>query len=103
MDNLYYITTGSRSDCRCRGHKFKSQLSNRTFMEIDHEISVVIISRPLIQEGMLMVTGKSMCTNTGLSHRGWSLTGKVGLGLTFIMLNKLRCQAHFSFSASQFT
>ena len=34
-----------------------------TFMEIDHEIiSTVILLLPLIQEGLLSVTSKSMCT-----------------------------------------
>ena len=35
-------------------------------VEIDHEIfSVVILSLPLIQEGLLSVSGKRMCTSTG--------------------------------------
>ena len=34
-----------------------------SFMEIDHEIfSVVILSLPLIQEGQMSVSGKTMCT-----------------------------------------
>ena len=42
------------------GRKFKS------FVVIDHEIiSTVILPFPLIQEGQLLVTGKSMCTHTG--------------------------------------
>ena len=34
-----------------------------SFVEIDHEIfSTVILSRPLIQEGQLSVSGERMCT-----------------------------------------
>ena len=41
---------------RPRGHK--------TFMEINQEIiSTVIISRPLIKEGQLSITGESTCTD----------------------------------------
>ena len=37
-----------------------------SLMEIDLEIfSMVILSRPLIQEGQLSVSGKRMCTHTG--------------------------------------
>ena len=42
----------------------ESQLTHVPFMEIDNKIiSAVILSLPLIQEGQLSVTGKSMCTN----------------------------------------
>ena len=35
---------------------------SHTFVEIDHEIiSMVISSLPLIQDGLLSVTSKSMC------------------------------------------
>ena len=37
-----------------------------SFMVIDHEIfSMVILSRLLIQEGQLSVSGERMCTSTG--------------------------------------
>ena len=37
--------------------------SDRTFVEIDHEIfSTVILSLPLIQEGQLSVSGERLCT-----------------------------------------
>ena len=39
-----------------------------TFVEIDHEIiSAVILPLPLIQEGQLSVTGKSVCTKSWLT------------------------------------
>ena len=39
-----------------------------TFVEIDHEIfSTVILFLPLIQEGLLSVTSKSMCTEYWLT------------------------------------
>ena len=48
-----------------------------SFMEIDHEIfSTVILSLPLIQEGQLSVSGERICTNTGPSLRGLSLSRK---------------------------
>ena len=44
--------------------KAESQLTHIPFMKIDNKIiSAVILSLPLIQEGQLSVTGKSMCTN----------------------------------------
>ena len=47
---------GSLSDWRSRGHKFESQLSHITFMEIDHEIiSTVILPLELLEEGQLSV------------------------------------------------
>ena len=53
---------GSAPDCGSRGHEFKPELSHTTFAKIDHEIiSTAILSLPLIQEGQLSVTGKSMC------------------------------------------
>ena len=43
----------------------ESQLSHIAFVEIDNEISsMVILSLSLIQEGQLSVTGKSMGTST---------------------------------------
>ena len=40
--------------------------SGNTFMEIDNEIySVIILSIPLIQEGLFSVSGKRMLTSTG--------------------------------------
>ena len=48
-----------------------------SFMEIDHEIfSTLSLSLPLIQEGLLSVSGERMCTNTGLPLRGLSLSSK---------------------------
>ena len=45
----------SSAICKERGHI--------TLVEIDHEIiSKVILPLPLIQEGHLSITGKSMCT-----------------------------------------
>ena len=39
-----------------------------TFMEVDHEIfSIVILLLPLIQEGLVSVTSKSMCTKYWLT------------------------------------
>ena len=41
---------------------------SHTFVEIDHEIiSTVILLLPLIQEGLLSVTSKSMCTKYWLT------------------------------------
>ena len=41
-------------------------LGHITFVEIDHEIiAAFILLLPLIQEGQLSFTDKSMCTNTG--------------------------------------
>ena len=41
---------------------------SHTFVEIDHEIvSTVILLPPLIQEGLLSVTSKSMCTKYWLT------------------------------------
>ena len=51
------------SDCRSRGLEFESQPGHITFMGIDHEIiPMAIHPLPVIQEGQLSVTGKSMCT-----------------------------------------
>ena len=38
------------------------QAQSNTFMEIDHEIISTAILLPLIQEGLLLVTSKSICT-----------------------------------------
>ena len=35
---------------------------SHTLMEIDHEISSMVILLTLIQEGLLLVTSESMCT-----------------------------------------
>ena len=44
------------------------RLGHMTFLEIDNEIiSLVILPLPLIQEGQLSVTSKSMCTSSGPS------------------------------------
>ena len=57
-----HIAVGSMLDCRSRGHKF--------FVEIDHEIiSKVIVPIPLIEEGHMSVTGKSMCTKYWLTTK----------------------------------
>ena len=36
---------------------------SHTFVEIDHEIISLVILLPLIQEGLLSVTGEIMCMN----------------------------------------
>ena len=47
---------GGRGFNPCRGRQ-------HSFVEIDHEIfSTVILSLPLIQEGLLSVSGERMCT-----------------------------------------
>ena len=48
----------SKSDCRSRGCKFV--LGPVPYL-IDHEIISTVILLPLIQEGLLSVTSKSMC------------------------------------------
>ena len=52
------------SDWRPGGHWFNPcRGRQRSFVEIDHEIfSTVILSRLLIQEGQLSVSGERMCT-----------------------------------------
>ena len=52
------------SDWRPGGLGFKAHPGRQhSFVEIDHEIfSMFILSLPLIQEGQLSVSGKSMCT-----------------------------------------
>ena len=43
---------------------------SHTFVEIDHEItSTVILLLPVIQEGLLSVTSKSMCTKYRLNAK----------------------------------
>ena len=60
-----HSAVGSISDCRSRGHKLESQLGHITFVEFDNEIiSMVFLSLPLIQEGLLSVTGESV-------HKYW--------------------------------
>ena len=46
------------------GHGFNPRRGRQnSFMEIDHEIFfTVILSLPLIQEGLLSVSGERMCT-----------------------------------------
>ena len=49
---------------------------SHTFVEIGHEIiSIVILLLPLIQEGLLTVTSKSMCSKYWLTPKS-SLTNK---------------------------
>ena len=75
-------TVGSESDCRSRGHVAQSvasltadpeavsliQAQSYIFIEVDHEIiSTIILPLPLIQEGLLSVTSKSMCMKYWLS------------------------------------
>ena len=49
----------------------------QSFVEIDHEIfSTVILSLPLFQEGQFSVSGERICTSTGRSLRGLSLSKK---------------------------
>ena len=62
-DKILNSTVSSTSDCRSRDHKFKFQLGQITFLEIDSEIiSKVNFSLPLIQEWQLSVTYKSILT-----------------------------------------
>ena len=52
-------------------HHFFLQISQHSFVEIDHELfSTVILSLPLIQKGQLSVSGERMCTIqvNGLEH-----------------------------------
>ena len=56
----------SESDCRSRGGEFDPAQSY-TFLEIDHAIISMVILLPLIQEGLLSVTSKSMCTKHWLT------------------------------------
>ena len=53
------------SDCRSGGHMYESQLSNITYMEIDHQILSLIQD-----EGQLSVTGKSSCIKYLLTTKG---------------------------------
>ena len=52
------------SDWRPGGRGFNPYRGrHHSFVEIDHKIfSTVILSRPLIQEGQLSVSGERMCT-----------------------------------------
>ena len=52
------------SDWRPGGRRFNPCRGRQhSFVEIDHEIfSMVILSLPLIQEGLLSVSGGRMCT-----------------------------------------
>ena len=52
------------SDWRPGGRGFNPRRGRQhSFVEIDHEIfSTVILSLPLIQEGLLSVSGERMCT-----------------------------------------
>ena len=77
LDNLVglHSTVGSLSSCRFKPHNFKPQLGHITFMEIDLEmISMAILPLPLIQEGQLSVTDRSMRASTGYLLRGQSLS-----------------------------
>ena len=51
-----HSTVCSSSDCRFRGHKFRSQLGHITFVETDHEIISVCSPLQLIEEWQLSVT-----------------------------------------------
>ena len=55
-------------------------IQSHTFVEIDHEIISAVILRPspelIIQEGLLSVTSKSMCTKywlTACSNLPWKI------------------------------
>ena len=53
-----------------------------TFMEIDHEItSMIILLLPLIHEGLLSVTRESMCTKYWLCTKYWSILPMEKCGL----------------------
>ena len=64
------------SDWRPGGRGFNPRRGRQhSFVEIDHEIfSTVILSRPLIQEGQLSVSGERI--NTDYPLRGLSLPSK---------------------------
>ena len=57
-------SVGCASDWRPGGRGFDPCWGRQhSFVEIDHEIfSTVILSRPLVQEGQLSVSGERMCT-----------------------------------------
>ena len=67
---FYYIKPASvaqldaQSDWRPGGRGFNPRRGQQhSFVEIDHEIlSTVSLSRPLIQEGQLSLSGERMCT-----------------------------------------
>ena len=57
-------SVGCTSDWRPGGRGFNPRQGRQhSFVEIDHEMfSTVILSLPLIQEGLLSVSGERMCT-----------------------------------------
>ena len=61
--------------CPTGGQEVACSGWQHSFMETDHEISMVILSLLLIQEGQLSVSGERMCT-----LRGLSLSVKMWLG-----------------------
>ena len=66
-----HSTVGSTSNYRPRGHKFESQFSVITYIEIDCEKNSMAILHfaliPEVEEGQLSVTGKSICTKYWLA------------------------------------
>ena len=63
--------------CRSSGCKFKSQLCNKTFMEVDHEINSVVISFPSADSIRAVVNYNTVCVQKLL--RGKTKNGKNGL------------------------
>ena len=54
----------------CQAYTFQLLIQPHTFVEIDREMfSAVILLLPLIQEGMLSVTSKSMCAEYWLTAK----------------------------------
>ena len=59
-------TVGSESDCESRGRLIEPQSGHILTLRFGHEnISMTILSLPLIQEGQLSVTGERMGTKYG--------------------------------------
>ena len=71
-------SVGCVSDWWSGGRGFEPcPIQQHSFVEIDHEIfSMVIFSLLLIQKGQLSISGKRMCTSTGLPLRGLHLPRK---------------------------
>ena len=68
---------GSVSYCRSRDHVFKPQPRHITFVEIDYNISSIILPLSLIQEGQLSVSGECIPVHE-------VLVNLFGLGLVII-------------------
>ena len=86
-----HSTVSDASDCRSRGHNCESLLDHISFMEIDHEIiSMVILPLPLIQEGQLSVTGRSMYT------KYWAQLSKTSLANKLVSGQTVNCSSKYN-------